>query len=477
MNIRKAAWFAAMGNYAILVLQFCTVIVATRLLSKEDIGAYAVAAAIFNILVQVVDFGVSRYVVHIKDASPKSLGSAAAVSWSVSILTWGGLWLSAGAIGEFFGRSDLVMALRIMSINLCLYPLIVIGVGRLTRDMRQDWIASINVGRSAIQSIISIGLIFAGYKLQGLAIGYAGGFLFEFAAIVALTWRFGLPRPQAEGIGDVLSFGSYTAGSAVVSQIGNGAPDMAIGRLLGLAETGIYSRSVALVGLIRRGVDAVMIAVALPGFSKLIREGSDPRPMYLEAVAMATGLTWPFLAWLIVLADPIVHILYGPRWPEVVAITRLAALTSIGVAIVSISQPFLIAIRREAVMFRIELLTQVVKALLVCLGAQISLTATMAALILGSLLQLGMLLTALNKIGGVSLSDLVASSIRSMPLCIGATLGAMLGVISGLENHLAMLAVGSAGAFMFWLAALMLIDHPLRMELDRMFRRVQQAVS
>ena len=76
MNIRKAAWFAAMGNYAILVLQFCTVIVATRLLSKEDIGAYAVAAAIFNILVQVVDFGVSRYVVHIKDASPKSSRSS-----------------------------------------------------------------------------------------------------------------------------------------------------------------------------------------------------------------------------------------------------------------------------------------------------------------------------------------------------------------------------------------------------------------
>ena len=88
-----------------------------------------------------------------------------------------------------------------------------------------------------------------------------------------------------------------------------------------------------------------------------------------------------------------------------------------------------------------------------------------------------MLLTALNKIGGVSLSDLIASSLRSMPLCIGATLGAMLGVISGLENHLAMLSVGSAGAFMFWLAALMLIDHPLRIELDRMFRRVQQAVS
>ena len=94
MNIRKAAWFAAMGNYAILVFQFCTVIVATRLLSKEDIGAYAVAAAIFNILVQVVDFGVSRYVVHIKDASPKSLGPAAAVSWSVSIFTWAGLWLT-----------------------------------------------------------------------------------------------------------------------------------------------------------------------------------------------------------------------------------------------------------------------------------------------------------------------------------------------------------------------------------------------
>jgi O-antigen/teichoic acid export membrane protein len=196
--------------------------------------------------------------------------------------------------------------------------------------------------------------------------------------------------------------------------------------------------------------------------------------MYIEATGIATGLTWPFLAWLIVLADPIVSILYGPRWPEVVAITRLAALTSIGLAFVSMSQPFLIAIRREAVLFRIELLTQVVKALLVCFGAQFSLTGAMAGLIAGSLVQLGLLLATLHKIGGISLGDLMVSSMRSVPLCIAATMGAMLGVISGLENQWAMLSVGSAGAFIFSLAVLVLTDHPLRAELDRMFRRVQQ---
>lgn len=474
MNIRKAAWFAAIGNYAILALQFCTVVIATRLLSKEDIGGYAVVLAIFNILVPFVDFGISRYVVHISEASALRLGPAAAVSWAVSIFCWAVLWLSAGAIGEFFGRADLVVALRIMSISLCLYPLMVIGVGQLARDMRQDWIASINVGRSATQAAVSIGLILAGYKLEGLAIGYASGFIFEFLMILALSWRFALLRPHARGIGDVLRFGSYSAGTSVVSQIGNGTPDIAIGRLLGLAETGIYSRSVALVGLIKRGVDAVMIAVALPGFSKLIREGSDPRPMYVEAIAIATGLTWPFLAWLIVLAEPIVSILYGPRWPEVVAITRLAAFTNIGLAFVSMSQPFLIAIRREAVLFRIEFLTQFIKALLVLIGAQFSLTAAMAGLIAGSLVQLGLVLTTLKKIGGISLSDLMASSMRSVPLCIAATMGSTLGLISGLENQWAMLSIGSAGAFIFSLAALVLTDHPLRAELDRMFRRVQQ---
>jgi O-antigen/teichoic acid export membrane protein len=477
MNIRKAAWFAAIGNYAILVLQFCTVVIATRLLSKEDIGGFAVAAAIFNILVPFVDFGISRYVVHISEASAFRLGPAAAVSWAVSVFTWAVVWLSAGAIGEFFGRADLAFALRIMSISLCLYPLMVIGVGRLARDLRQDWIASINVGRSAVQAAVSIGLILAGFKLEGLAIGYASGFVFEFFMILALSWRFALLRPHAEGIGDVLRFGSYSAGTAVVSQIGNGTPDIAIGRLLGLAETGIYSRSVALVGLIKRGVDAVMIAVALPGFSRLIRDGADPRPMYVEAIAIATGLTWPFLAWLIVLADPIVGILYGPRWPEVVAITRLAALTNIGIAFVSMSQPFLIAIRREAVLFRIELLTQLIKALLVCFGAQYSLTAAIGGLIAGSLVQLVLLLATLNKIGGISLRDLMASSMRSVPLCIAATMGAMIGVMSGLENQWAILSVGSAGTFIFSLAVLILTDHPLRAELDRMFRRVQRVAS
>ena len=477
MNVRKAAWFAAVGNYAILGVQFGAVVVATRLLSKEDIGGYAVAMTVFNILVATIDFGIPLYVIHMPDPNRKSLAPAAALAWIVSIFIWSVLWFGAGTIGEFFGRGDLAVALRIMSVSLCLNPLIIIGIGLMERDMRQDWIASINMGRAATQAVVSISLILAGYQLIGLAIGYAAGFLMQCVLILSLTGRRGLLKPSFIGIGDILRFGLYSAGTNFAGQAGAGSPDIAIGRMLGLAETGIYSRSVALVGLIKRGIDAVTIAVALPGFSRLIREGSDPRPMYVSAVAISTGLTWPFLAWLVILADPIVGILYGPRWPEVVGITRLAALTYMGVALVGMASPFLIAIRREAVLFRIELLSQAVKAVLVCIGAHFSLTAAMAALILGSLVQLGMALTALNKIGGISLPDIIASSMRSVPLCIAAAVGSMLGVISGLENNWAMLSVGSAGAFTCCLAALALIDHPLRVEIERMFHRVQQVVS
>jgi hypothetical protein len=53
----------------------------------------------------------------------------------------------------------------------------------------------------------------------------------------------------------------------------------------------------------------------------------------------------------------------------------------------------------------------------------------------------------------------------------------MLGVISGLESQLAMLAVGSAGALISWLLVLVMSDHPLRVEVDRIFNRVQQLAS
>ena len=130
-------------------------------------------------------------------------------------------------------------------------------------------------------------------------------------------------RPGFRGLSRVLRFGALTALTDVVRVGDKGAPDVVLGRAMGMAEVAFFSRATGLVDLFNRMIIEAVAYVALPHFAVKVRAGEDVAQAYLRAVTLLTGLSWPFFVWLAAVAPTVVLLLYGDQWLTSVVLVQI----------------------------------------------------------------------------------------------------------------------------------------------------------
>ena len=86
-------------------------------------------------------------------------------------------------------------------------------------------------------------------------------------------------------------------------------------------------RAVLLSQFPERVILAGVGAVALPAFSDHARQGRALKEAYLSALEHVTAVQWPALILLAIMADPIVSLLFGPQWRDVIPIVQVFAVT------------------------------------------------------------------------------------------------------------------------------------------------------
>src|ERR1700751_3780406 len=123
-------------------------------------------------------------------------------------------------------------------------------------------------------------------------------------------------------LGRVFSVGGPATAISVVDEIVLSLPELVLGRTQTLAAAGLFSRARGMSQmahqLLARAAGPVFLAV----FAERQREGVPLAPLYAKATACVVGLGWPALAMLVVLADPVVRMLFGPNWLAVVPLMR-----------------------------------------------------------------------------------------------------------------------------------------------------------
>lgn len=76
-----------------------------------------------------------------------------------------------------------------------------------------------------------------------------------------------------------------------MSRVGVGAPDFIIGRMLGFADAGLFSRGYGLIRMCQESVIAAIGSVAFSAFSQRHRDEKKPSELYLKSIPMITGIS------------------------------------------------------------------------------------------------------------------------------------------------------------------------------------------
>jgi O-antigen/teichoic acid export membrane protein len=199
-----------------------------------------------------------------------------------------------------------------------------------------------------------------------------------------------------------------------------------------------------------------------------VRDRGDPLgPPYLRVVAAYTGITWPAMAGIALLAAPIIRILYGPRWIAAAPLLAWIALSQICYVALPLNTDLPMLLGRMRQLIRRYIAESITSVLLLALTAPFGLVWVAISRLLHGVLFLGLYSGLMKQMLGFSWKGLLTIYLQSA----GATLAALLptavfyGVWAGPERaglgQLSLSAVLGAGC---WLISLRLLRHPAYLE-------------
>lgn len=465
---RRSFLYSFAEKYTLLLLGTAGSMAIARLLTPAEIGVYSVGAVLVGLAQVVRDFGVGQFLIQERELSEEKLRAALTVSIAVAWLLAVLVWIASGPVAAFYREPGLRMVLALLACNFVLLPFGATTVVYLRRQLRFSAIYAINTIHGLVQLVCTLGFALLGWSALSLAAAAVAATAASLLASLYFRPRELPWLPGWRGVRAVLSFGTLATGGGVIDEIGVAAPDLIIGKFLGVAEVGMFGKAMGLLNIFNQLITSAISPVIFPWFSVQARTGMDVRAAYLHTVSYITVLAWPFFSFVALTADSLLRLLYGPQWDAAAPLIRIMCLSSACYSIFSMARYLFVALGEVVVQARLDAQAVPARVIAVLLATPYGLEWVAWAVVFGALFRSALTWRCLVALTGVRAAQMVTALARSAIVTVGATAGtvALRWSWPADPGHpLPRLFASAMACLLCWLAAVLLCRHPLGMEL------------
>lgn len=465
MSVRTAAIWAIASQYTSFAIQFVTSVVLARwYIDPADLGLFSIAFAAITLVAFLQDFGVGRYIAGERDLTDEKIETAftlsIAVAWAVAFASI----LLAWPVSWFYQDPRLLPLALVIASSYLLVPLAIVPQALCQRRMDFKSNTMIEVGAAAANAVVALTLAVRGHGAMALA---WGAFAQQAARMLVSQWRAGgmLPRVlRLRGAAPIVALGGTNTVQAVCASVTSRAPELLVGRILNEVAVGLFARATGLALQLRLLVSGAVTGVFYPAFRKVRDEGQPLGPPYLRVVAAYTGITWPAMAGIAVLAAPLVDLLYGPRWAETAPLLIWVALSQLCYVAVPLNGDLPILVGRMRQLVRYNIYETIASVLLLALAAPFGLVWVAASRVFHGIYWIAVYAPFLREIVDVSWPALLkvwGKSLAGTIAAIAPLLASYVWWAGPAEAGLGQIGLGVAAGVACWLATLALIRHSL----------------
>lgn len=323
------AYGAYVGGRLLVLVQ--TAILA-RLLTPADFGVVALALTFMIFLDAIKDLGLGQALIvgeeHEADARAQT-----AFGWGVAIgLTLTLLTAACGPLAaKFFHEDDLVGLLPVLGATFFVRSLGATHYALARKSLNYRVRTASEIIEVTVRGVVGIALAIAGTGAWSLAIGFLCG---TIASTVTL-WSLVKFRPQARlsraYLRQMLAFGGLLTIADIGAVLAYNLDFLFIGRVLGSAALGFYSIAFRLPELIILNLATVAADVLFPAYAAADR--SRLNEAYLTTLRYTSMLTLPLTLGLVLLAEPVIRILFGSQWGPSVEVMQVIAVYAFAVTL------------------------------------------------------------------------------------------------------------------------------------------------
>lgn len=327
-TVRGVAW-SYVSTAITACLQIVLGAILARLLTPTAFGLVAMATAVLRFGQYFAQMGLSSAIVQKPALSEGEIRAAFWASVGLGATAFGVAWLAAPLVAAAFREPEVVAVFRVLGIGFLITGASTTSLALLRRRMRFRELAVVETASYALGfGVVGVILAIRGFGVWSLVVAALSQSL---ATLVGSYWtarHSPIPTLSRRDYGSLLGFGSRVSVIGILEFLGSNLDTLAVGRFLGPAALGFYSRALSLANLPVYYLSTGLSRVLLPSLARVAQDRAKLRRVLRSGVLVLGSVAFP-LAWSVAAdARDIVSLLLGPKWAAVVlplAIVGLAA--------------------------------------------------------------------------------------------------------------------------------------------------------
>jgi len=317
--------WAFLGTAGTRLVSLAATVVLVRLLGPVEFGLLAFALVIIAYAETVGDLGAGMALIY----WPGRRDDAAQVTFCVSLLmavVWFALLqLTAPALAAFLGNPAGEPVLRVLA---WVFPLKALGATHEALAKKDLGFKALLVPETAMaigKAALAAGLALAGHGVWSLVFAHLAGLsLYSLLVWRVVPWRPGWRWPRGL-LGPMLRYGRGLVAVNVLAAVVHHVDFVIVARMLGTATLGFYQVAYRIPEVTITMLMRTVSKVLFPVFSKVHARAHSLREPYLAALRYVSLFTVPAAMGILLLAEPLVRVLFTGAWAPAIPILRAIA--------------------------------------------------------------------------------------------------------------------------------------------------------
>lgn len=457
---------SVLANLGQLAISLALVIIVSRILPPDEVGAFLMAYAVILLVLPLRDFQLQSYVIQCKEFGAEDQAQVSFAAWASSLSALVICLTGAAVFVAFYPGEAIAPSLLIMAMAFLIRPLSLPAMSLLARELNYGVISAIRLSSAIIRAAVTLGLLWGGIGVEALAWGVLAEGAVELCALLFLPVGKRVVTPVAKGSRKVFAYCAPYTGAHSLVTLSVALVPILIGGFQGLAMTAFFNRGRTVMQFFRSGVEGAIQPIVLSQFAQAAADRSTLLQSYCRATGLLTGITWPALVWLIICAEPLSVALFGPEWAAVAPFAQFLSAGAVLYSATAFSQQLHAAIDQTRYLLWRDAILQVALILITLVAVQFSAIAVAKGFVIYAALGFVLHHALLRREIGLDLGRLLRATIASAlvaMICGAASLALLHFAANDWEALSVTVMLAATGAFA-WVAALAVTRHPLLAE-------------
>lgn len=343
--------WSALQRFGTMGISFVSNIVLARLLTPDDYGCIGMLAIFITVSNTFVDGGFGSALIQKKEPTQKDYSTIFWLNLFISAVIYGILYISAPAVSRFYDIPLLSSVLRVQGIVLIINALNIVQTNQLRKSINFKRLAVIYIASQIVGAVCAIVLAYMGWGVWALVAQQ----IIASSITSVILWVMNRWLPQLcfsfDSFKQLFSFGGFILASNLINTFCNNVQGLLIGKFFNPAILGYYTQAYKLEDVASHSISSVVDQVAYPVFSKVQSDNDGLKNVIYRLILSIAYVTFPMMLILVLIAEPLIGLLYGEKWLPSVPYFQIICIGGIAVCLQGVTYLAIASIGKSKELF------------------------------------------------------------------------------------------------------------------------------